>query len=83
VFLLKDRGRDGRILIGAGDDVHVRVPKLDGEIAVFANKSGQIRVRFPGGGTLDGRPFSTEEPISAGAVVECGGVSFVLIPWTK
>ncbi len=82
ILLLKDRGRDGRIVIGRGSDVHVRVPDAEGEIEIFASKDGQLRVRYDGGGSMDGRPFTGEEPITAGAVVSCGKVTFVLQPWS-
>ncbi|MBK8096680.1 MAG: hypothetical protein IPK26_06205 [Planctomycetes bacterium] len=83
VLLLKDRGRDGRILIGAAKDAHVRVPGAQGEIEIFATKDGQIRVRVSGQGTIDGKPFADEHPVSAGAVVAACGVGFVLLPWQR
>ncbi|MCA8942612.1 MAG: hypothetical protein KDB80_08665 [Planctomycetes bacterium] len=83
VLLMKDRGRDGRILIGRSSDVHVRVPDADSEVEIHASKDGQIRVRCAAGGTIDGRPFSGEEPVAAGALVRCGNVTFVLQPWAK
>jgi hypothetical protein len=83
ILLMKDRGRDGRILIGGGSDVHVRVPNAEGEIEIFANQNGQVRVRFAGRGTMDGKPFSGEHPVTAGATVKCGPVSFVLLPRSR
>jgi hypothetical protein len=83
VLLMKDRGRDGRILIGAAKDSHARVPNAEGEVEVFASKDGQIRVRFEGQGEMDGRPFSGEHPVTAGATVTCGNITFVLQPWSK
>ena len=83
VLLFKDRGRDGRILIGAGTDVHVRVPGAKGEVEIFANKAGQMRVRSEGGGEIDGRPFRDEHPIDAGATVKAAGVTFVMMPWVR
>ena len=80
---MKDRGRDGRILIGPGSDVHVRVPRADVEVEIFANQSGQVRVRFEGRGTMDGKPFSGEHPVVAGAQICCGSVSLVLLPWSR
>ncbi len=83
ILLLKDRGRDGRILLGAGKDAHVRLPNATGEIEVFAHKTGQIRVRSSSPGTIDGRPFSGEHPVDPGAVVCAAGISFVLMPWHR
>jgi hypothetical protein len=83
VLLLKDRGRDGRILLGPGQDVHVRVPGATGEVEVFANKTGQVRVRCEQGGTIDGRPFKGEHPVDAGATVQAAGIGFLLLPWRK
>ena len=82
MLLLKDRGRDGRILIGKGSDVHVSVPHASAEVEVFAHKSGQIRVRCEQGGTIDGKPFADEHPVDPGALVQAGGVTLVLLPWS-
>ncbi len=83
VLLLKDRGRDGRICIGAGSDVHVRVASAKAEVEVFGSKTGQLRVRCASGGTIDGVAFADEHPVDAGAVVDAGGVRFVLMPWNR
>ena len=80
ILLMKDRGRDGRILIGAGNDVHVRVPRATGEVEVFATSSGQMRVAAAEG-TIDGVPFRGEHPLAAGQIVEAAGTSFLLLPW--
>ena len=80
VLLMKDRGRDGRILIGSSKDVHVRTPHDQPEIELFATKDGQIRVRFDGTGEMNGQPFSKEHPVEAGALVRCGEVALVLQP---
>jgi hypothetical protein len=81
IVLLKDRGRDGRILIGRTADCHIRVPHDGPEIEIYGANDGQIRVRFSGKGEMDGRPFTGEHPVTAGAVVRCGAVSMVLQPW--
>ncbi len=81
VLLMKDRGRDGRILLGAGRDVHVRVPKATGEVEVYAVNNGQMRVHCAAGGSIDGVRFRGEHPVAAGQVVEAAGISFVLYPW--
>lgn len=81
IVLMKDRGRDGRILVGSGKDVHVRVPKATGEVEIFATNNGQVRVACEAGGTIDGVPFRGEHPIAAGQVVQAVGVSFLLMPW--
>jgi hypothetical protein len=81
VLLMKDRGRDGRVLIGPGRDVHVCVPKAAGEVELYANNSGQMRVFCEAGGTIDGTAFAGEHPLAAGQVVCAAGVTFVLMPW--
>jgi hypothetical protein len=81
VFLMKDRGRDGRILLGPTQDVHVRVPKATGEVEVFATNTGQMRVFCEAGGTIDGVPFRGEHPLAAGQIVAAAGISFLLLPW--
>ncbi len=83
VLLMKDRGRDGRILIGPVDDAHVRTPHDQPEVELFATKDGQVRVRYDGQGEINGRPFAKEHPVEAGALVTCGEVSFVLQPWQR
>ncbi|MEQ1630828.1 MAG: hypothetical protein ABL997_00550, partial [Planctomycetota bacterium] len=57
VLLLKDRGRDGRICLGPGADVHIRVSAATAEVELFGTKIGQIRVRCAAGGDIDGVPF--------------------------
>jgi hypothetical protein len=81
VVVMKDRGRDGRILLGPGRDVHVRVPRATGEVELFTTPAGQMRVTCPAGGTIDGQPFRGEHPLGAGEVVEAAGITFVLMPW--
>jgi hypothetical protein len=78
-LLLKDRGRDGRVVIGSGRDVHVQVRSATSEVELYSNRSGRMCVRADRG-TIDGRPFSGEHPVEAGNCVEAGGVSFVLLP---
>ncbi|MEZ5965181.1 MAG: FHA domain-containing protein [Planctomycetota bacterium] len=81
ILLMKDRGRDGRILLGRARDAHVSVASESGaEVELYAGLDGQIRVRCDRGGTIDGRPFVGEHPVMAGAAVACGGISFVLLP---
>jgi len=79
VLVLKDRGRDGRILIGSMPDAHVRVP-YDVEVELFSNRSGQICVKSSVDGEIGGRAFRGEHPVTAGEVVRCGELSFVLSP---
>lgn len=81
ILLMKDRGRDGRILLGPGQDVHVRVAKATGEVEIFATSTGQMRVACAQGGTLDGVPFQGEHPLAAGQRIEAAGISFHLLPW--
>lgn len=81
LLLMKDRGRDGRILVGSGKDAHVRVARATGEVEIFANPSGQMRVACAQGGTIDGVPWKGEHPIGAGQVVVAAGVTLLLLPW--
>ena len=83
LILLKDRGRDGRILMGPGKDVHIRVPLAQAEVEVYASRSGQICVRCVSGGQIDGQPFRDEHPVTAGAAIEAAGISFVVQPWSR
>ena len=83
ILLMRDRGRDGRVLIGPAADAHVRVPDRCPEVEIFAAKDGQVRIRFTGKGSMDGRPFSGEHPVTAGALVRCGELSFVLQPFSE
>lgn len=81
VLLMKDRGRDGRILIGPGRDVHVTVAKATGEVELFANNAGQMRIFCEHGGSIDGTVFRGEHPVAAGQVIEACGITFLLLPW--
>ena len=81
ILLMKDRGRDGRILIGPSRDVHVTVAKATGEIELFASNSGQMRIFCEQGGSIDGTVFRGEHPVAAGQVVDACGVTFLLMPW--
>jgi hypothetical protein len=81
VLLMKDRGRDGRILIGPGRDVHVTVAKATGEVELFASNAGQMRIFCEQGGSIDGTVFKGEHPVAAGQVIEACGITFLLMPW--
>ena len=81
MLLLKDRGRDGRILIGASHDCHVRVPGASGEVEIYASRDGQVRVRIDGLGEMNDASFKDEHPIVAGALVRALGITFSLHPW--
>jgi hypothetical protein len=81
LLLMKDRGRDGRLLIGPGQDVHVRVARATCEVEVYANPSGQMRVACAQEGTIDGAPFRGEHPVAAGQVLVAGGITLVMLPW--
>jgi hypothetical protein len=83
VLLLKDRGRDGRILLGGAEDAHVRVSGASGEVEVFAHRDGQVRVRIDGRGEMDGKPFQGEHPATPGAWIRCAGLAFTLLPLAR
>lgn len=81
LLLMKDRGRDGRLLVGPGQDVHVRVARATCEVEIYANPAGQMRVACAQEGTIDGAPFRGEHPVAAGQVVVAGGITLVMLPW--
>ena len=81
ILLMKDRGRDGRILIGPGKDAHVTVAKATGEVEIFSNNSGQMRVFSQEGGSIDGTVFKGEHPVAAGQIIEACGITLILMPW--
>ncbi|MGE0143241.1 MAG: hypothetical protein AB7I19_06600 [Planctomycetota bacterium] len=83
VLWMKDRGRDGRILIGANPDAHVVVAGADVELELFADRDGRVMVRAPQGATMDGKPIAGEYPLSAGVEVRAGNLSFVALPWQR
>lgn len=83
VLLLKDRGRDGRILLGRARDAHVAVASAKAEVELHAARDGQLVVRCEAGGTVDGIAFALEHPVAPGALVEAGGIAFVLAPWRR
>ncbi len=82
ILWMKDRGRDGRILIGPGKDVHVPVGSAEGEVELYADRDGRLRVRVPGEGRLDGVAFREEHPVQAGSVVQAAGLGFTLLGWS-
>ena len=81
ILLLKDRGRDGRILLGSGADCHVQVAHAKGEVELFADRDGQVKVKIDGQGEMGGAPFRDEHPVLAGALVKACGLTFTLMPW--
>ncbi|MBL8755798.1 MAG: hypothetical protein JNK15_21050 [Planctomycetes bacterium] len=81
ILLMKDRGRDGRILMGPSADVHVRVARATGEVELFTTSSGQVRVACATGGTIDGVVWKGEHPLAAGQMVEAAGITFHVMPW--
>jgi hypothetical protein len=83
VLWMKDRGRDGRILIGANPDAHVVVAGADVEMELFADRDGRVMVRAPQGATMDGKPIAGDHPLSAGVEVRAGNLSFVALPWQR
>jgi hypothetical protein len=83
VLLFDDCGKSGRILIGARKDTHVRVERTELEVELFAERSGELRCRYSGEGEVDGRAFSGESPVPAGAVIRCGAVVFTAQPFCR
>jgi hypothetical protein len=82
VLLMKDRGRDGRVVIGSSADAHVWVDGADADVELFADRTGELRCVAPRDGEVDGRPFSGEAAVPAGAVVRCGRIAFTVVPRT-
>lgn len=80
ILLLKDRGQDGRLLLGPAADAHVRHARATEEVELFASRDGQVRVACRSGGKIDGKPFRGEHPVLPGAFIEAGGLGFVVLP---
>jgi hypothetical protein len=80
ILWLKQGGRDGRILIGRGKDVHVRVRAAEPELFVWAPGPGRLSVYFAGLGSVDGAQFTGEKELSPGVTVRCGEIAFRVLP---
>ncbi len=81
ILLLKDPGKDGRILIGRSADCHVRTACDEREVEVYGSADGQVRVKAPMSGVMDGKPIGNDHPVTAGAVLRFGKLSMVMQPW--
>ncbi len=77
---MKQGGKDGRIWIGRGREVHVRVPHAEPELYLYSPKPGVLRLYFDGPGELDGKSFKGEIELGSGSQVQCGGISFRILP---
>ena len=62
--------------------MHVSVPSATGEVELYANNSGQMRIFCEAGGSIDGTVFKGEHPVAAGQIVEAAGITFLLLPWS-
>ena len=80
ILWLKQGGKDGRIRIGRGREVHVRVPQAEPELYLYSPKPGVLRLFFDGPGQVDGRKFQGEIELGSGNHVQCGGISFRILP---
>ncbi len=80
ILWIKQGGKDGRVWIGRGKEVHVRVPHAEPELFLFAPGRGRLRVCFAGVGTIDGDEFTGERELDAGCSVRCGQIAFRVLP---
>lgn len=80
---MKDRGRDGRVLLGPARDAHVQLSQAVGEVELYAERDGRVYVSVDGEGEIDGRPFVGRHPVVPGAVVRAVGLEFVVVPWSR
>lgn len=80
---MKDRGRDGRVLIGSARDAHVRVPAAKAEVELYAERDGRLFVHCDEGLTIDGREVRGRHPVPPSGVVRADGIEFVVLPWSR
>lgn len=83
VLWMKDRGRDGRILVGPDRDAHVVVAGLSRELEIFADRDGRVRIAVQGPATMDGKPFTGEHPVTAGASIVVENIALVMLAWHR
>ncbi|HHI79840.1 MAG TPA: hypothetical protein ENK02_07645 [Planctomycetes bacterium] len=80
VLWLRQGGKEGRVFLGRGEGVHIRVPCLEPEVFLFAPGPGQLRIFSAGGGEVDGKPFRSEAELAPGVRVRCGQIAFRVLP---
>ena len=80
ILWVKQGGKDGRIFIGRGREVHIRVPSTEPELFIYAPGPGRLRIFFDGTGEIDGKEFRGEAELQAGCSVSCASISFRILP---
>ena len=80
ILWIKQGGKDGRVEIGRGREVHVRVPHAEAELYLYSPGRGRLCVHFDGSGEIDGEGFRGTKELHAGAVVRCGQIQFRVLP---
>lgn len=80
ILWVKQGGKDGRVQIGRGREVHVRVPHNEAELYLYSPGRGRLCVHFAGQGEIDGKPFSGSQDLHPGAHVRCGEIQFRVKP---
>lgn len=80
ILWLRQGGKEGRVFMGRGEGMHIRVPCMEPEVYLFAPRPGQLRVFSAGGGEVDGKPFRSEADLGPGMRVRCGQVAFRVLP---
>ena len=80
ILWVKQGGKDGRVIIGRGKEVHVRVPHAEAELFLFSPGRNRLSVHFAGVGTIDGEEFSGDRELSSGSHVTCGKIQFRVLP---
>ncbi len=80
VLWLRQGGKEGRVFMGRGEGMHIRVPCIEPEVYLYAPGPGQLRVFSAGGGDVDGKPFRSEAELAPGVRVRCGQLAFRVLP---
>ncbi len=81
ILWIKQGGKDGRVLIGRGKEVHIRVRETEPELYLWSPGRGALHVSFAGAGEIDGISFTGDRPLAPGATVACGSIRFRVRPF--
>jgi hypothetical protein len=80
ILWLRQGGKEGRVFMGRGEGMHIRVPCMEPEVFLYAPGPGQLRIFSAGGGDVDGKPFRAEADLTPGVRVRCGQLAFRVLP---
>ena len=70
----KSPGWDGLVALGAGEDVHLQVPRARARLEFSLDRHGRLLVRSSDVVEVDGVPAGKESPLLLGQEVASGGV---------